>query len=112
MDTISTPFPADRVVYGKKILYNTRFHQGYDVILAWNDVLEFLKDIPKNTATLVVTSPPYNIGKAYEERVKFREYLKWQKAIIRRCIDILKPDGNICWEIGNGRKDRCLCFGI
>lgn len=72
-------FPIDTVINGKRILYDKLFKQGYDIILAWNDVLEFLKDVPDKIATLVVTSPPYNIGKPYEERVEFKEYLAWQR---------------------------------
>ena len=101
MSSTSTRFPADRVVCGKKVLYGRGFHQGYDVVLAWNDVLEFLKDVPKNTAMLIVTSPPYNIGKPYEERVEFKDYLEWQRKVLKRCVDILDPKGSLCWEVGN-----------
>lgn len=86
---------------GLKIYYGNEFKEGYDVILACNDVLDFLKTMPSNTAMLVVTSPPYNIGKPYEERVEFKEYLDWQKDVVRECVRILKPEGSICWEIGN-----------
>lgn len=94
-------FPIDAVIREKNILYNRYFKRAYDVVIGWNDVLEFLEDIPKNEVTLVVTSPPYNIGKPYEERVEFRDYLKWQRKVLRRCIDILKPEGSLCWEVGN-----------
>jgi len=94
-------FPIDTVIREKNIRYNRYFKRGYDVVIGWNDVLEFLEDIPKNEATLVVTSPPYNIGKPYEERVEFRDYLEWQRKVLRRCIDILKPEGSLCWEVGN-----------
>jgi len=94
-------FPIETVIHGKKILYDKCFKQGYDVILACNDVLEFLKGVPESIATLVVTSPPYNIGKAYEERVEFQKYLVWQKEIVKRCVEILRPEGSICWEVGN-----------
>lgn len=101
MSLTSAQFPIEEVVNGKRILYGRRFQQEYDIVLACNDVLQFLKDVPDNTATLIVTSPPYNIGKAYEERVEFREYLKWQKEVVGRCIDVLRPEGSICWEVGN-----------
>ena len=35
-------FPVDMVINDRKILYDKCFKRGYDVILAWNDVLEFL----------------------------------------------------------------------
>lgn len=93
-------FPADTTISNKKILYDKYFRKGYDVVLGCNDVLEFLKeDAPK--AMLIVTSPPYNIGKPYEERVEFREYLEWQRRILGRCVNILSPKGSLCWEVGN-----------
>ena len=95
----SMEFPVDKVVKDKKILYDRCFKQGYDVVLGWNDSLEFLEDVPK--ATLIVTSPPYNIGKPYENRVEFKDYLTWQRKVLKQCIDILEPKGSICWEVGN-----------
>lgn len=94
-------FPSQTTVKGKSILYDRFFKQGYDVVLGCNDVMPFLKDIPKESVMLVVTSPPYNIGKPYEERLEFREYLRWQKAVIKECVRILDPKGSICWEVGN-----------
>lgn len=94
-------FPLERTVGGKKLLYDKYFKEGYDVVLANNDVLEFLKTISKKVATLIVTSPPYNIGKPYEKKIEFQKYLEWQKNVVQECVRILKPNGNLCWEIGN-----------
>jgi len=60
-------FPVEATINGKSILYNTSFREGYDVILPNNDVLDFLKSMPDRVATLIVTSPRYNIGKPYEQ---------------------------------------------
>jgi len=98
-------FPADSIIKGRKVLYDKCFKQGYDVVLACNDVLEFLKDVPTDTATLIVTSPPYNIGKPYEKPMEFRRYLDWQKEVIRECMRILRVEGSVCWEVGNYVKD-------
>lgn len=94
-------FPMDNIIGGKNIHYGHSFKQGYDVVLAFNDALKFLESVPKNTATLVVTSPHYNLGKTRGERVAFKQYLEWQRDVIMRCINILRPEGSICWEIGN-----------
>jgi DNA modification methylase len=99
------PIPVDEVICNRKILYDKYYRPGYDVVLACNDVLEFLKDFPDNTATLIVTSPPYNIGKPYEDRVELRDYLNWQREVIKQCISILSPEGSICWEVGNYVED-------
>jgi DNA modification methylase len=71
------------------------------IILHQGDVLEFLKTLPTNFVTLVVTSPPYNLGKEYEQKRALEVYLDEQAAIIAELIRVLKDDGSICWEVGN-----------
>jgi len=39
------------------------------ITLYTGDCLDFLQEIPDKSAALVVTSPPYNIGKEYEKRL-------------------------------------------
>lgn len=74
-------------------------------ILVQGDALEQLNKIQSESVQLVVTSPPYNIGKEYEKRVSYDKYLEWQTKIIEECVRILKPGGSICWQIGNGVFD-------
>lgn len=52
-------------------------------------------------AQLVVTSPPYNIGKPYEVQLDIEEYIRQQEEIISDCVDILSDEGSICWQVGN-----------
>lgn len=92
-------FPADTIIKGRKVLYSKHFSNGYDVVLGCNNVIDFLQEAPK--VKLIITSPPYNIGKPYEKRVEFQDYLKWQKDVLKRCIEILSPQGSLCWEVGN-----------
>src|SRR5262249_10813694 len=47
------------------------------------------------------TSPPYNIGKKYERRMRLDDYLEQQKRVIRECVRVLSPEGSICWQVGN-----------
>ena len=65
---------------GKKITYlvSNSYASDYDLLIGQNDSLEFLKTVPDKSIKLIVTSPPYNIGKVYEERVKLNEYLDYQ----------------------------------
>jgi len=70
-------------------------------VIAKSDVLEFLDNLPKGVAKLIVTSPPYNMGKAYERRVGFEEYLRWQEEVAKGCVAALHPRGSLCWEVGN-----------
>lgn len=72
-----------------------------DIVLHLGDSLKFLKTIPSGTANLIITSPPYNLGKTYECKIPFEEYLKCQSKVIDELVRILKDDGSICWQVGN-----------
>jgi adenine-specific DNA-methyltransferase len=65
------------------------------------DCLELMKTVPSESLGLVVTSPPYNIGKSYEKRNPLSQYVEGQRAIISECVRTLKPGGSICWQVGN-----------
>jgi len=78
-----------------------KFDIGADVVLYLGDTLDLLKQIPDKTAGLIVTSPPYNIGKPYEKKLNLQEYIEQQEKVIKESIRITKDDGSICWQIGN-----------
>ena len=50
---------------------------------------------------LIVTSPPYNLGKDYETRSSLDDYLGSQAEVISRCVRLLHPQGSMCWQVGN-----------
>ena len=84
-----------------ELVESSTYKQSFDVLIANTDTLEFLRTVPDQTVGLVVSSPPYNIGKSYESRQSFKDYLEFQKKVIEECYRILKPTGNFCWQIGN-----------
>lgn len=47
----------------------TVFKPDAEIVLFSGDVAEFVSQIPDNSVALIVTSPPYNLGKEYEDRV-------------------------------------------
>ncbi|CAG0946352.1 MAG: site-specific DNA-methyltransferase [Rhodocyclaceae bacterium] len=65
------------------------------------DCLDFLSAAPDGFFQLVVTSPPYNLGKAYEKRIRLDAYLEQQEAVIRESVRTLNDNGSICWQVGN-----------
>ena len=66
------------------------------------DVENFLDSLPQEPIfDLVVTSPPYNIGKEYENHMPLTDYVAWQKRIIEKIYLRLKDNGSICWQVGN-----------
>lgn len=63
--------------------------------------LDFLGSIANDSVKLIVTSPPYNIGKSYEKRTALDEYIKEQRVVIAECVRVLQSSGSICWQVGN-----------
>jgi adenine-specific DNA-methyltransferase len=74
-----------------------------DVCLFEGDTLQLLARIPNDSVQLVITSPPYNMDKAYERqrRTTLAQYLDAQDKVIAECVRILKSGGSICWQVGN-----------
>jgi len=84
-----------------KISKDSKFNPEADLVLYEGDCLDLLKDVPNNFVKLVVTSPPYNLGKTYENKMDMKEYIKGQRKVIKECVRILDNDGSICWQVGN-----------
>lgn len=71
------------------------------VTLYLGDCLDFLATLPAESVQLVVTSPPYNIGKEYETALDIDTYVQQQRQVIDECVRVLRPSGSICWQVGN-----------
>ncbi len=71
------------------------------VTLYGGDRLDLLRQMPPGAARLIVTSPPYNIGKKYEKRLVFERYLEQQAATLKESCRVLADDGSLCWQVGN-----------
>lgn len=74
---------------------------GPRAYMACEDNLMFMRDLPDESMKLIVTSPPYNIGKAYESRNTLNDYLASQAQVISECVRLLHPEGSLCWQVGN-----------
>ncbi|HBO4407036.1 site-specific DNA-methyltransferase [Pseudomonas aeruginosa] len=64
-----------------------------------------MRTLPKESMHLIVTSPPYNIGKVYEKRTSRDVYIEEQAATIAEAVRLLNPHGSICWQVGNHVDD-------
>lgn len=69
--------------------------------LACADNLEFMRPLPDGMMKLVVTSPPYNLGKEYESKTSLDDWLASQRRVVGECVRLLHPQGSICWQVGN-----------
>lgn len=69
------------------------------------DNLSFMRSLENDSMKLIVTSPPYNIGKDYEKRTTNEIYIEQQTAAIAEAVRLLHPEGSICWQVGNHIDD-------
>jgi adenine-specific DNA-methyltransferase len=66
-----------------------------------SDCLTVLKKLEDGKFDLILTSPPYNVGKSYETKTSIEKYLETQEEIIAELVRTLSDKGNICWQVGN-----------
>jgi len=66
---------------------------------------EKMEELPDNSVHLMVTSPPYNVGKEYDENLTLNEYREFLKRVWSEVKRVLVPGGRACINIANlGRK--------
>jgi DNA modification methylase len=79
-----------------------------NIALLKGDVSAVLNELPKQKKfSLIVSSPPYNIGKNYERdsKLTLKEYVTWLDEVIGSLIERLTETGSICWQVGSYIKD-------
>lgn len=77
------------------------FDPKADAVILAGDSAETLKTLPDDSVKLIITSPPYNIGKAYEKATGLSEYLQNLTPVVDQLIRVLVQDGSLCWQVGN-----------
>jgi DNA modification methylase len=66
---------------------------------------ENMAELPEDCIHLMVTSPPYNVGKDYDEDFTLEEYLAFLKRVWQEVERVLVPGGRACINVANlGRK--------
>lgn len=77
------------------------FPSERDAVVVCQDNLQFMRSLPDESMKLIVTSPPYNLGKEYETKKTLGIYLDEQRETIKEAVRLLHKQGSICWQIGN-----------
>ncbi|MCK4856626.1 MAG: site-specific DNA-methyltransferase [candidate division Zixibacteria bacterium] len=77
------------------------FSDNAQIVLHSGDTLKFAETLPDETFRLIITSPPYNLGKDYEKKTSIKEYLVRQEVVINELIRVLKRNGSLCWQVEN-----------
>jgi DNA modification methylase len=119
-NTSTTSFGSPgREGHDASAFYNTRLYgdqpQGESEAYAENpvetpDVIlhhssEEMNELPDNSVHLMVTSPPYNVGKEYDEDLTLAEYLAFLRRVWAETYRVLVPGGRACINVANlGRK--------
>ena len=99
---IQKPFSTFRV----ETRVNGRRNTGpKEHVMVCQDNLAFMDTLESESMKLIVTSPPYNLGKSYERRSPLDDYLDDQARVISECVRLLHPKGSICWQVGNYVSD-------
>lgn len=119
-NTSTTSFGSPgREGHDASAFYNTRLYgdqpqaesEGYiENPIATPDVIfkhssEEMKELPDNSVHLMVTSPPYNVGKEYDDDLSLAEYLAFLRRVWAETHRVLVPGGRACINVANlGRK--------
>lgn len=72
-----------------------------EVKLIHGDSLEVMARTPEGSVDLIVTSPPYNVGKEYERKTSPEDYFAFMKSTLILCHEVLSADGALCLQVGN-----------
>ncbi len=89
--------PADR----ERPEISRHFHPKQKISVIRDDALKTCQKLPDEFFSLIISSPPYNIGKTYEKKIDLESYLEDQKIVITELVRMLKSDGSLCWQVGN-----------
>jgi site-specific DNA-methyltransferase (adenine-specific) len=74
---------------------------------------EEMTELPDHSVHLMVTSPPYNVGKEYDEDLTLVEYLEFLKRVWKETYRVLVPGGRACINVANlGRKPYIPLNGL
>lgn len=79
----------------------TAFDPDAHSVIAPGDALDSLKATPDGFAKLILTSPPYNLGKVYEKATDLEKYFSAINPIVDELMRVLSPTGSLCWQVGN-----------
>lgn len=86
-----------------------KYREGNRVTLHNGDCMDLFLKLPDESVDLVVTSPPYCIGKEYEDPHNDIESFRTQHIeLFDELYRVVKPGGSICWQVGYHVSDKCV----
>ncbi len=92
----------------KDVIYN-EFNKANKLTFYNGDCSNLLKSLPDESVDLIITSPPYCMGKAYEDpHNDVATFRRQHESIFNDLYRVLKPGGSICWQVGYHVSERCV----
>lgn len=86
-----------------------RFQSREAPVIFNGDCLQLIKSLPESFVDLIVTSPPYCMGKEYDVSHDPEHFLKVHNDLLPEALRILKSGGSLCWQIGSHvRKNEVI----
>lgn len=82
------------------------------------DALAFLCGLPANSVDLVISSPPYFMGKEYDQSCSLDDFIEAHEKLLTQLVRIVKRGGSICWQVGHHVKNKvvvpldCVVYSI
>ncbi len=77
------------------------FRADANAVLYHGDCMDGLRAVPDGAMQLVITSPPYNLGKIYEDAAHLDTYLEALSPVVEEIVRVMSPSGSLCWQVGN-----------
>ncbi|WP_321886059.1 DNA-methyltransferase [Paraburkholderia bannensis] len=78
---------------------------GEQRALFQGDCLELLAHVDDESVDLVISSPPYCIGKEYEPKSALHDFSSLHRQLLPELVRVLKPGGSLCWQVGSHVKN-------
>jgi len=88
-------------VINPKYKISDKFDLSSQAIFLKGDSAKTLKTVPDESVKLIITSPPYNLDKEYEDKNSLDDYFGLIEPVIDELLRVLSPTGSLCWQVGN-----------
>jgi len=75
--------------------------KGSEASLFKGNCIKLMSKIATGSVDLVVTSPPYCMGKEYEREDSIEEFYHAHRVLLPEIVRITRPGGSICWQVGS-----------
>lgn len=96
------------IISGKKFSKEIKLDKKDKILLFKADCLDVLRALPDNSIDCVITSPPYCIGKRYEDKKEAKDFALNHEKILPEIVRVVKEGGSICWQIGYHVKNDII----